>query len=275
MQGGSESELKQVSESDCTNTSIDSLSSTANSGKICWGLDCMAKILLIEDDKTIADSLVELMTNENHTVEWAENGTEGYDRLRLYQYDLVVLDWGLPGMNGLDLCRAYRQGGGKLPLLMLTARDAEHDKEAGLDTGADDYLTKPFGAKEFKARVRALLRRPVNQFENVSELRIGNVCLTLSSGSLTINGESISLQRRELLLLDFLMRNSPHLFTAQALLDRVWSAESDASPAALRQCITRLRKKIEVPGSNCRVSSVYGLGYRLEESTTSQDFDAE
>lgn len=224
----------------------------------------MAKILLIEDDKTIADTLISVLTADYHNVEWVDSGTEGEARARLYQYDLIILDWGLPGMSGLEVCRTYRNSGGRLPILMLTAHDTIDDKELGLDTGADDYLTKPFGIRELKARVRALLRRPTEQFQSSSVVQAGNMTLNRATGELTVSGSRVELLRAEILLLDFFMQHYNQLFTADALLNRVWSSESDASPAAIRQCISRLRKKIDSAGSDCSISAVYGLGYKLE-----------
>ncbi|MBX9770057.1 MAG: response regulator transcription factor, partial [Candidatus Obscuribacterales bacterium] len=120
----------------------------------------MSKILLVEDETDLSGPISDTLTREKHVVEVVANGDEALECLRLYQYDLIILDWMLPGASGLDICRKYRSNKGTTPILMLTARASLEDKEAGLDCGADDYLTKPFHLRELLARVRAILRRP-------------------------------------------------------------------------------------------------------------------
>ena len=222
----------------------------------------MPKILLVEDEPDFSILIGEWLRNEHHIVEVVETGEEGIDRLKFYQYDIVILDWMLPGVSGLDVCKSYRQGGGKTPILLLTAKKHVDEKEQGLDAGADDYLTKPFEMKELSARIRALLRRP-SAFSG-SVLQVGSLNLNPTTFKLTRIGEEIALLPKEFALLEFMMRHPNQVFSAEALLDRVWSSDSEASPETIRTYIKRLRKKIDVPGQPSILSTVHGVGYKLD-----------
>ena len=221
----------------------------------------MPKILVVEDDHLVADAVIEGLNLANHTVEWTTLGKEALDRLRLYDYDLIVLDLNLPDMHGLDVCREFRSRGGNLPILMLTGLSTLPQKEEGLDAGADDYLTKPFAVRELTARVRALLRRPPQQLPDV--LRAGDLILDVAQVKLTRDGGEITLQPKEFALLEFLMRHTNQVFGVQELLNRLWSSESDSSELAVRQTITRLRKKIDKAGADSVIVTVTGLGYKI------------
>ncbi len=223
----------------------------------------MAKIILVEDDKSIREDVVDWLEFEKHTVEAVDNGNEAVDRLRLYEYDLVILDWELPGVLGIDICKKYRAFGGIAPVLMLTGKNAIEDKEAGLDSGADDYLTKPFHLKELSARIRALLRRPSTMTGTV--LKVQNISLDTNTKKLSKDGEEIPLSPREYALMDFLMRHPGEVFSQEALLERVWSSESDASVFSVYTAVKTLRKKITDPGGKSILATVHGLGYKLEK----------
>ena len=221
----------------------------------------MAKILIVEDDRELAE-VVEDAFAKQHSVEIVEDGKEALDRLKLYQYDLVILDWGLPGsISGVEVCRAYRKQGGNGSILMLTGKNQIEDKEEGLDSGADDYLTKPFDARELMARVRALLRRPTQTVGNV--LKIGSLSLDCNSMCLNKSGEQIHLLPKEFALLEFFMKQPNRFFSAEALLDRVWSSESDTSPDTIRIYVTRLRKKIDTDGLPSLIETRRNAGYML------------
>jgi len=222
----------------------------------------MAKILLVEDDVEFSGIVQGWLSNEHHVVEVVHDGTEGRHWLQIYEYDLVILDWQLPGMSGVDLCKQFRAQGGLTPILMLTGKSAVAEKETGLDSGADDYLTKPFHMKELSARVRALLRRASRGTSNV--LTIGGLVLDPANYRVTMNGGEISLQKREFALLEFLMRNPNRVFSAEALLERVWATESDVTPDAIRVYIMRLRKKIVDGEKSSMIQTVHGVGYKLQ-----------
>jgi len=222
----------------------------------------MAKVLLVEDDHLVAEAVKDCLTLSNHVFDWAKDGQEGIDRLLLYDYDLAILDWNLPRLDGIDVCKRYRARGGTVPVLMLTGRSAEFEKVQGLDSGADDYLTKPFSLAELSARVRALLRRPRTTLSETIEW--GSLVIDLRNCRVTRGGAVVELVPKEMALLEFLLRNRNQSFTVTDLLDRVWSSESDSTEDAVRQCITRLRKKIDVDGQPSLITTVRGVGYRIE-----------
>jgi DNA-binding response OmpR family regulator len=195
-------------------------------------------------------------------VEWVKNGAEAAERLRLYQYDVAILDWNMPGATGVEVCKQYRANGGAVPIIMLTAREKDHEKVTGLDAGADDYVTKPFSVAELQARIRSALRRQSNVTQNL--LEVGDLALDLASGKVMRAGRAIELLPKELALLEFFMRHPGQLFDVHDLLNRVWSSESDASEDAARQGVSRLRKKLDVDGRKAPIATVKGLGYRLE-----------
>ena len=222
----------------------------------------MAKILIVEDEPDLSDPVKAYLEHEHHLVEVVSDGQEAMERLRFYKYDVIILDWILPGMTGLEICKAFRASGGTTPVLMLTSRKQTQDKIAGLDSGADDYLTKPFEVGEVSARVRALLRRPTHV--NATTLSAKNVVLQPGSFTVTRDGATVQLLPKEFALLEFLMRHPGQVFSAEALLDRVWSSESEASPETIRTYIKRLRQKIDTDGQPSLIATVHGVGYKLD-----------
>ncbi len=222
----------------------------------------MAKILLVEDDRNLAITVKDWLEFEHHLVEAVEVGTEALELAQSYEYDLIILDIELPKMNGLEVCQKYRQGGGQAPILMLTGRGSIPDKETGLDAGADDYLTKPFHLKELSARVRALLRRPGQVAGNT--LKAGNLVLDTTSYKVLKDGQEIHLPRMEFALLEFLMRHQGQVFSTEALLDRVWTSDSEKSPETIRTSVKKLRSKIDTDGQPSIIRNVHGVGYKLE-----------
>ncbi|HEY9712601.1 MAG TPA: response regulator transcription factor, partial [Chroococcales cyanobacterium] len=186
------------------------------------------------------------------------------EKLQFYEYDLVVLDWQLPGLEGVDILKEFRSGGGITPVIMLTGKNSISDKETGFDSGADDYLTKPFHMKELSARVRALLRRPSTFVGNV--LKAGQLELDPGNFKATKNGAEIKLQPKEFSLLEFFMRHPNQVFNTDTLLNRVWASESDATSDALTTTIKRLRKKIDAEGERSFLTTVHGVGYKMEVS---------
>lgn len=229
----------------------------------------MAKIFLVEDDPEIVENVRDwLQECEKHIVETAVNGRDGLEHLRFYNYDLIILDWELPSMSGLEICTEYRKRGGNTPVLFLTGKREVMNKEAGFDAGADDYLTKPFHVRELAARVRALLRRPPSVYKG-SVLQCRHMELDPASAGVTSNGVAVKLNAKEYALLEFLMRHPGQLFSAEALLDRVWKSSSDATTEAITTCIKRLRKKLDVEGQPSIITTLHGLGYRLEDKVGS------
>jgi len=221
----------------------------------------MSKILLVDDDVVLAQLVVDSLEHFNYTIEHVTEGNEGYDRLRLYQYDLAILDINLPGMDGVQICRKHRDNGGLTPILMLTGRGAIEERTTGLDSGADDYLTKPFAVPELVSRVRALLRRPRAFQSEVIEKN--GLRLDMTKAEVTKLGEPLKLLPKELALLTFFMRNPNRVFSASELLDSVWSSESEATEVAVSQCILRLRKKIDDESTPSKIATLKGIGYKF------------
>lgn len=220
----------------------------------------MPKILVVEDDPILLDAIGELLHSEQYLVEAVGSGHDASAALRINPYDLVILDWSLPGLSGVDLCRQIRAGRSNVPVLMLTAHADIADKEAGFDAGADDYLTKPFDPRELKARVKSLLRRQGTVIED--ECRIGNICLNRKSRKVTVEGREIKLLPTEFALLELFLRYPNQVFSTEGLLDRLW--ESDGTHEGVRTAIKRLRQKIDLPEKPSVITTIHGVGYRLE-----------
>jgi DNA-binding response OmpR family regulator len=222
----------------------------------------MAKILIVEDDPALQKNVKGWLEAEHFMVETVGTAQDALSFVGAYKYDLLILDWELPDSTGFDICKSYRQGGGKAPVLFLTARSSIDDKEAGLEVGGDDYLTKPFHVRELLARVRALLRRPSSLNDNV--LHAGNLILDSKSFRLTKGGRDVRLARMEFALLEFLMRNQGQVFSQEALLERVWSSDSERSSEGLRGCIKKLRDKIDDKDQASLITNIHGVGYKFD-----------
>lgn len=222
----------------------------------------MAKILVIEDDELIAESLRETLYTERHKVDAATRIGDAHSYLKAFSYDLLIIDWELPDGSGVALCKTLRQSGDQTPILILTARSNVEDKETGLDTGADDYMSKPFQSRELLARIRSLLRRPPVIAGNIlktADLEIDTVAMRVKRGE-----RKIDLQPHELSVLEFLMRNPNVVFSTEQLMRRCWSSDQDISTEAVYTCMRRLRKKISQAGERELITTVHGAGYRFE-----------
>lgn len=222
----------------------------------------MSKILIVEDDEALAGIVCDWLEKEGHTVDHVNNGTDGIDRLKHYEYELVVLDLGLPDMHGLDICRQIRERGGSVPILVLTGKSEVEQKIEGLDAGADDYLTKPFHPRELSARLRALIRRPVRVLSKL--LTVGDIELDPQSRLVTKAGKHIHLLPKEYTLLEFFMRYPNEVFSQETILNRVWSSDSEVVPDTVRFHIAGLRKKIDTEGKQSLIKTVHKAGYKLE-----------
>ncbi|MBX9949856.1 MAG: response regulator transcription factor [Candidatus Obscuribacterales bacterium] len=221
----------------------------------------MAKVLIVEDDRQLSALVVDWLTGEKYATEAVYKGTDGLERLKFYKYDVVILDWDLPGLSGVEVCRQFRDEGGTTPILMLTGKKEITDKAEGLDSGADDYLTKPFDVIELSARLRALLRRTNNVTKTV--LTAGNLTLDPTSRKVTVCGNEVDLQPKEYSLLEFLLRHPNQPFNAEAIMDRVWTASSDAAPDTVRLHVMRLRNKIDEEGKESIIRTIHRVGYML------------
>src|SRR5579883_3407568 len=206
----------------------------------------MAKVLLVEDDSELCDVLGHTLTSRGFIVKAVKDGHSALEHLKVNKYDVIVLDWMMPGVSGIDVCRQLRSNGNRTPILMLTARTSDDDTEHGLDAGGDDYLTKPFENKVLAARLRALLRRPPLCSEPV--LKAGEISLDPVTGTVSRAGAELHLRPMVLKLLEFLMRHPGQFFTAEALLERVWHDDSLASLDTVRAHIKLLRRAVDEPG---------------------------
>ena len=221
------------------------------------------RVLLIEDDVTITRLLKEGLEDESYAVDVANDGSEGYRTAAADDYDVIILDIMLPGMNGYEVCRTLRNDGNKTPILMLTARDAERDIVEGLDTGADDYLAKPFSFDVLLARIRALLRRPNEKLEEI--LQVGDLKLDPSSKKVTRVSQEISLTAKEYGVLEYLMRNKGKVLSKEQIISHVWDFDADVLPNNVELFIMFLRRKIDKPFKSKLIHTVSGFGYKLEE----------
>jgi len=222
----------------------------------------MAKILVVEDDRELSEKLKQWLNWERHVVDVANSGDDGWYMLQQYEYEIVILDWNLPGLTGYEVLKKYRANGGNAPVLMLTGMDQIEDKEQGFDAGADDYVTKPFNTRELSARIRALLRRPSDVYPQA--LTVGNLSLDSRAIKVTKEGKEIQLQPKEFALLEHLMRHPNKVFSSKALLETLWDADADASEETIRTYMKTLRRKITQGEEACPIKTVHGLGYKIE-----------
>ncbi|MEM6451314.1 MAG: response regulator transcription factor [Cyanobacteria bacterium P01_D01_bin.105] len=252
------------------------------------------RILLVDDEVELTEPLSRLLQRQGYTVDVAADGTIGCDMATDAHYDLMILDWMLPGKTGLEICREVRSLGYTTPVLFLTAKDTLDDRVDGLDAGADDYLVKPFELRELLARVRALLRRPpamdVNRTDGsistsvplsganlvsganmgdadsaLSVLRFEDLSLDIANQVASRGNQTIELSEKEVTLLAYLMRSPHQLLTHTQIYDAVWGKGAAPSSNALAAQMRLLRKKVELPGWPTLIHTVYGKGYRFGE----------
>ena len=221
------------------------------------------QILIIEDDEAIMKILQRTLNYEGYRVEMANDGPAGLAKVRSQKPDLVILDLGLPGMDGIEVCQRLRSGG-NLPILMLTARDTVQDRVLGLDAGADDYMVKPFELDELLARVRALLRR--TQPDRSTTLTFADLTLDTSTRQAIRKGRTISLTAKEYDLLELFMRHPRQVLTREMIFDRVWGYDFGGESNVLDVYIRYLRQKLEIEGETRLLHTVRGVGYVLRET---------
>lgn len=223
------------------------------------------RILLVDDEVELTEPLTRLLQRQGYTVDVASDGRTGVQMAISGQYDLLILDWMLPKISGLEICQRVRSQALSTPVLFLTAKDTLDDRVDGLDAGADDYLVKPFELRELLARIRALLRRPVSPAVPTSPtvLQFEDLALNIENQLVSRNGRSVELSEKEVQLLAYLMRSPHQLLTHAQIYDAVWGQGSAPSSNALAAQMRLLRKKIEQPQQPTLIHTVYGKGYRF------------
>ncbi len=221
------------------------------------------RILIIEDDPSISKLLQRGLAYEGYNVECAPDGKTGLVKARDNAPDLVVLDWMLPGLDGLEVCHRLRMGG-SIPVLMLTAKDTVEDRIQGLDAGADDYMVKPFNLDELLARIRALLRR--TQTDRVQGLKFADLSLDVGTHEVYRGDKLIALTAKEFELVELFLRHPRQVMTREVLFDRVWGYDFGGESNVLEVYIRYLRQKLEESGQPRLIHTVRGVGYVLKET---------
>ncbi|WP_166482257.1 response regulator transcription factor [Scytonema sp. UIC 10036] len=221
------------------------------------------RILVVEDDELIAKPLVQALSEQHYAVDIASDGEAGWECVEAFAYDLIVLDVGLPKLDGISLCRRVRSHGIHSPIILLTAQDSSTNKVAGLDAGADDYITKPFDLQELLARIRALMRRGGSALP--PELQWENLRLDPSICEVQYNGTTLHLTPKEYSLLELFLRNPHRIFNCGAIIDHLWSFEEPPGEDTVRTHLKGLRMKLKKAGvTTDPIETVYGIGYRLK-----------
>jgi len=221
------------------------------------------RILVVEDEHRIANSIKKGLEQEHFAVDVAYSGSDGWDLAEGEEYDLIILDLMLPGMDGLEICRKLRRAGINTPVLMLTAKGQVQDRVTGLDTGADDYVTKPFAFEELLARMRALTRRPKVTLDPV--LTTDDLSLDTKSYEVKRGIHLIKLTAKEFSLLEYLLRNSGNILAKEQIISHVWNYDADILPNTVEVNIRNLRNKIDRPfkGKKALIATVRGFGYKV------------
>jgi len=221
------------------------------------------RLLLVEDDSVLAAAVLEVLRDESYAVDRAANGRDADELVAINDYDLVILDWGIPGPNGLVLLQRWRAAGRAMPVLMLTGRSGVADRVDGLDTGADDYLTKPFAFDELLARTRSLLRR-ASQRPQLAELTAGDVSMERASHRVWVGDVEVELTPKEFAILEFLLQRRDEVVTRSEISDHAWDEGFDPASNVVDVTVHRLRRKIDGDHPKRLLHTVKGVGYVLK-----------
>ena len=221
------------------------------------------RILLAEDERSLSKALKEILTRSNYSVDCVFDGEEAVLYSMASEYDLVIMDIMMPKQDGISALKEIRSKGNNVPVLMLTARSEIDDKVEGLDSGANDYLTKPFATKELLARIRALTRQPASSGDNV--LKFGNLTLDRGSFELSSPNGKYRLAGKEFQMMEMLMMNHGILISTERFMDKIWGLDSEADISTAWTYISFLRKKLAALGADVRIKAIRNAGYTLEE----------
>ncbi len=223
------------------------------------------RVLLVEDEHKIANSIKKGLEQESFAVDVTYEGTSGYDYAVSEEYDAIILDRLLPGIDGIEICKKLRENNIHTPILMLTAFGEVHDRVEGLNSGADDYLPKPFAFTELLARLRALTRRPHSSL--TTQLKVDGLTLDSVTFDVKRDGITISLSNKEFSLLEYLIRHKGTIIKKEQIINHVWNYDSDVLPNSVEVYITHLRNKIDKPFRNKKalITTVRGFGYKISD----------
>lgn len=221
------------------------------------------RILVVEDERGIADNIAEYLRQYSFAVDTAYTGDDGLDLARTHPYDIALLDWMLPGTDGLTVCRTLRKEFPMLGIIMLTAKDTVDDRVSGLDTGADDYIIKPFALKELMARIQSLLRRNYRTQAEGNKLTVGDLTLDLSSQQAERGGQTIKLTRKLFQILELLMRNENKVVSKAEIEAHIWDASAELWSDVVRSHMQKLREKVDKGFEKTLIHTVHGTGYRI------------
>ncbi len=224
----------------------------------------MPKALIVEDDPSIATDLAQLFSLNGWTVETTGNGADGLQLLTQFSYDLVLLDWCLPDLTGLEICTRYRSSGGTLPIMFITGQSTVADIESGLDAGSDDYIIKPFNERELMARVRNVMRRP-RALVKTDDLRMGSLLFDGRKRTITDGNNQVQLTSMEYNLVEYLLRHKGESFTSSQLFDAIWHSDTESSEETVRVHIRVLRRKLELASMPAIIAHKRGFGYSIQE----------
>ena len=221
------------------------------------------RLLIIEDERGIADALAKGFAADGFAVDVANDGVAGLDLARSNPYAVIILDIMLPGLNGYRVCKTLRDEGNRVPILMLTAKDGDFDEMEGLDTGADDYVTKPFRYHVLLSRVRALIRRASSALEGTGGLTVGDLTLDANTRRVQRDGREVELSPKAFSVLEFLMHQQGLVMSKEQILDNCWDHGFEGDPNIVEVYISRIRSAIDTPFNRHSLETVRGVGYRL------------
>lgn len=221
------------------------------------------RLLLAEDELALSRAITAILKKNNYEVDAVYDGEEALDWLSTNNYDGVILDIMMPKLDGISVLKRVRAGGNTVPILILTAKSEVDDKVIGLDAGANDYLTKPFAAKELLARIRAMTR--TQSAQNSSEMRMGNICLNRATFELSSPTDSFRLANKEFQMMELLLANPRRLISTELFMERIWGQDSDTEINIVWVYISYLRKKLAALGANIQIKATRNAGYTLEE----------
>ena len=223
------------------------------------------RLLLAEDELSLSKAIVTILKKNNYTVDAAFDGVEALEYLEANEYDGVILDVMMPRMDGISVLQQIRKAGNHVPVIILTAKAEVDDKVLGLDSGANDYLTKPFAAKELLARIRAMTRNNMATVQSDSKLHFGNITLDCATFELSSSSNSFTLANKEFQMIELLMRNPRQIISAEQFMDKIWGFEANTESNVVWTYISYLRKKLVALKANVEIRARRGAGYSLEE----------